>query len=1834
MNQPPPPSPAKNFIIFLLLLIVGIQGYLLWKAHEKPPQPVSLQDKGQTPPATGASPAAPASVKADAAPGSVEAASFNQKRDTVFISFTKPVGEEESSGELSKPPFDVDPPVPGSWTWMGPYILRFSPSVKNPFDFMRTYTFTARPERFLPAGMTLTGRSVFEIRGAGLSIYSARAELDPIPGKPGQYVITFHLRFNRMIDPKEALKGFTLIDPRLGEASPVPLTLAKDQQDADGEATLRLVSDPVTGESKPRTFTLLASRNAIATAEGVTMEQNFALSVPVVHSTTLSLGQPRKNDDSAPGWLFTFSAKTGPEEFKHALSFDPPVDGLSVSSEQGQDLLVSGSFLPGQKYVVTVAKGLKAANGAVLEKNASFVLHIPDATPSARFASPGVFLPKSGSRNLLVESVNTVSANIQIDRVFRNNIFFALNYYDASFLSEEAYSEGVLPYLGDSVAAFDLKLKSPRNQTLKTPCNIDEQVKDFEPGLYRLALSTGGEGGQGGLKWMLITDLGVAAKRGHDDLTVWVASYKDAQPVAGAKIKVISAKNQVLFQGVTGPNGIWRTTGLANLPEEKALFMVTVEKDADYSFLHFDRFRTDTTGLDVSGVQVAQAGYQAFLWGERDIYRPGETVQLALAVRDATLQTPPAMPVKLRWTDPQGRETAVENLRTDPQGMAFASRTIPAHMPTGPYTVEVLAGDETIGQYRFELEDFKPDRISTEIKPETDRAAPGSQLTYQVEGRYLFGAPAAGLAVETQVVLTPVPFAPKGYEAYVFGDPERAFEAVQLPRETTTLSEEGKAVFKAAIPEGLKPPAALAAMVSARVSEAGGRGVAARIKMLADAYPRYPGIKKPGESGLTPGKPQAFDYVVVDGLGQEAKATSLVAELYEDRWQSVLKRSEGGQGFKYESKRDARLVERREIADPGAKGQVSFTPPKYGSYRLVLREPATGASSQLSFWAEGQGYNPWAVENPAKLEMAAAKNDYLPGETAKIQVRAPFSGKLLVTVESTGVKDVLVADMPANTGEVNIPVKPGYGPNVYVTAVLVRKGTDVQPGQAGRAFGVMSLNVGREAGHQKVAVIAPNEIRPGAQLTVSAQADPGAVVTLAAVDEGILQLIAQKTADPWAAFYAKRALEVESFDTWAFLLPEVKALAKKAPAGGDDWSRYLRTESPQGDKSVAFWSGPLKADARGRVQWTITVPQFQGALRIMAVAVSGNRFGSAQAITRSRSPLALLPTFPRFAQTGETLKLPMTVRNDTGADGSFAVALEASGPAGVENASRTVDVPQNKERTVFFTVATAKTEGVARLTATVSGNGEHYQATTEFFVRSPLPAASRIEDGINDSGEISFKQDQTQGFIPGTVTRNLRLGRYPLVRFSGKLSDLLGYPHGCLEQTVSRSFPLLYFANVAKELEPAALAKSSPEAMVQQGINRALSLQQPSGGFGMWPGAEREQEWASVYATHFLVEASKAGYQAPARALEQALGYLAQDVKQLRNNPAGFKAQAYGLYVLALAGKPDRGMMDLLRDKQSADLPADAKALLAAAYALTGNAKGAEKLAANQAEPQAAARTEPIFDSPLRAKALQLAGLVDYDPASPETAEKARELSRMLAASGPISTQEAGMAFMALGKLFARQQTLAACSGQLMAGQTLVARIDTNKTMALKNLKSDGPLKVVLDPGCQPGSVFYTLDTRGIPELASYKASANGLSVERQFLSREGKPLDIAKLPQGTVVVVKTRVESTSGPLDNVVISQLMPSGLEVENPRLATTDKLPWMDEEPSAAAYSDYRADRVNVFVNLDGKKPAVLYTLCRAVIPGSYVLPPVTAEAMYAPELQASGALGSMTVEGGGE
>ncbi|HTQ78831.1 MAG TPA: alpha-2-macroglobulin family protein, partial [Thermoanaerobaculia bacterium] len=725
---------------------------------------------------------------------------------------------------------------------------------------------------------------------------------------------------------------------------------------------------------------------------------------------------------------------------------------------------------------------------------------------------------------------------------------------------------------------------------------------------------------------------------------------------------------------------------------------------------------------------------------------------------------------------------------------------------------------------------------------------------------------------------------------------------------------------------------------------------------------------------------------------------------------------------------------------------------------------------EVEFYVSGYGYSPWALKNPGRLDLDLDKTEYAPGETAQVQVRAPFPGKLLLTVERSGIRYTKVETLTGNTAKIAVPLSEEDRPNAYITATLVRAVGDLEPGGVARAFGAVPVNVDRTANRLTVNIDAPAEMRPNGRINLAVKTVPGAVVTVAAVDEGILQLIDQKTAQPFDHFYRKLALGVTSYDAWSVLLPEVKPEGKPAAGGGEGaegMSQHVRTAGIRRVQPVAFWSGPLVADASGVAQASFSVPEFQGALRIMAVSLDGRRFGSAEKMTRVRDPLVLLPTFPRILSFGEALKVPVTVRNDTGRDGSFKVTLAAKGPVRIDGQpAQTAAVPVGHEKTLYFGVKTGDTPGDASFVLNAEGNGQTTRSTTGVSLRPDLPALALEDSGALQKDALDVPLTTRTRFRAETLHRELRIGPLPLVQFSGKLKDLLWYPYGCLEQTVSSSFPLLYLGDLAKELDPDLFKKGDPAELVQVGLRRVSGMQLFGGGFSLWPGGESVHPWGTAYAAHFLVEARRAGHPVEDFLYDGAMKYLATDVKA--KSAYGYdelERTIYELYVLARAGRADLGTMDFLRQKHFQELGQESRALLAGAYAAVGNPQAVATLASTLGKVEQVERqTGGNFNSTIRNRAIVLLALMDANPSSPIVPALVERLARDAKEVSAWTTQESGWVFLALGQFVKRQTKLPAYSGTAYLGSRKLGTF-TTKTATYLDLRGDGALRIKMNGG-------------------------------------------------------------------------------------------------------------------------------------------------------------------------
>jgi uncharacterized protein YfaS (alpha-2-macroglobulin family) len=1751
-------------------------------------------------------------------------------RAFVDIVFTQPVAADHIGEIVMDPPASVFPAINGVWRWINGNTLRFQPA--GGFSIASQYKLTVAPAKIGTADLPFAGEREFVIKTDDFIV--RHVTWGEQPAGNGFVILQGEASFNYRVDPAGLAPRIHLRDGAVKNGKVEIITSYEHE-------SISWRTPPLGKEKQQREVALVIDKDLFSTEGNVTLGADFVQKMTIGSSERLAVRNVTpKAAERETTIRIEFSSPVTADALHGKLTVLPDVK-YRIETE-GNDVVLVGKFQPGKSYDLTIAEGLVAVDSALLPDEFRGTVAVADLEPLLAFQSEGMFLSASGKRNVAIDTINVPTGKLVIDRVYRNNLFFYLQAAGYSYGNDD--EDGNEPYyrayydagpvqhrFGDRIVEKPLTFSTTPNVRSTSTIPIGSLVRSSSPGLYKVSVFRGDEEWRASSRWILITDLGIVAKRSAGEMVIWVASFKDLAPMANASVSLIDDQNQIIARGRTDENGFWTARGI----KPKATpFMITVEQGKDFSFLILGDSRVDLSAFDVAGATLPASGYSAFLYGERTLYRPGETLHGVASVRTTDLRFPPQMPLVLQHIDPTGEPRGSTRLTADASGMATYDLPLPAYSRTGRHTLNLLVGDTIIGSTEFHVEEFVPDRIKVEIEPEgRAQSAEGRSetpvLEFGVSSAFLFGAPASSLAVETRVRLVPSIFHAKGYEDFTFFSHSRKFDPRELTVDNGKLDDAGRKQYSIAIPEKLAVPSSLDAVITSRVQEQGGRGVAATTRMAVHPYPYYVGVRELPREGEGP---RRFEWVSISPDGKETPSAPMRAEIYEERWHTVLRQTSNG-GYSYESTHDSEQIKTISIAAGKSRGVLPFRPRDWGSYRLVITDPVSLAATELTFDAwSGHGYSPWAMKNPGRLELTLEKPAYRSGTSATVTIKSPFAGKALITVERDRVFYRNVITLASNSARVEIPMPAAARPNAYITATVVRAADDLEPGEAGRAFGAIRVDVDRAENELRPEIRVVEEMRSSRALKVAVKTTPHARVTIAAVDQGILQLVAEERPDPFGYFYQHRALEVMTHDIFALLLPEIAAKNKAVAGGsesGEGIAQYLRTDGMRRAKPVSFWSGVLTAGEDGIAKASFDIPDFQGAVRVTAVVHGQDQYGSSDKLVLVHDPIVLMPTVPRFVSTDDSFSLPVTIRNDTPKNGTFEVIAEVTGNASLTTKStQKIAIEKNREATVHFNLRASSNRGGASISFRATGNGERGVAAATIPIYPSLPDATDELTGTVTGQTMALPAPPPGRFQEGSMRRDLIISPLPIIQLRGRLDYLVQYPYGCVEQTTSTAFPMIYLGEIASEFDPESFRKKPAATYVADAIRRLGTMQTASGGFAMWPYESEVNVWGSIYATHFLTEAKRAGHGIDTLRYNRALDFLLQLAKaRPEYDQAGLQQSVYALYVLARAQRADLGTMDYVREKHASMLTFESRALLGAAYGAVGNPSAVSAMLADiESEEKVIRQTGSNYNSMLRNRSLVVLALLDAAPNDPRLPRLADRLARELVSESYYTTQDSAMALLELGQFFQMRKLTVTYKGTLLHDGRVVGTFD-GKTTRFAKLPSAGTLTVQLENGYVPNAAYFTVRVRGTPSESTFRASADGMRVARTFMDRNGAPLVANGVKQGDIVVIRTEVESTSGPMENVVIQIPLPGGLEVENPRLSTTESLPWI-QSIYTPQHADIRDDRVVFFVDLGHDKLA-FYTVARAITPGEFRLPPAQAEAMYSPAFRATEALGRFRI-----
>ena len=1786
-------------------------------------------------------------------------------RGPVKVRFTKPVVDGDLLDHpLKKRVFTFTPPIDGTAKWESTRDLVF------------------RPNRSLPARQAYRGRLDlaallpdrpdlepldFDFTVAGREILSLEGDFDlRTAGDPQYLIYRGRLKLTEAAELDRVRRAATL---RRG-ADPLPLAWEADEEGRVFTFTSAVMKRDTTDQ-----------RYVFAVDHGeLEISHPYEKEIPLAPLQEMRLEKVEKDEaGDVPRLVLVFSDELDPRQDVEGL-VQVPGAGVRLKAS-GKEILVDGEFAHGRGYELVVHPGIRSRWGTRTEEATRQQVGFSDRNPKLRFARDGVFLPSSRDRRLRFATLNLGRVYLEVKKVFASNL--------GPFLQSESLPSGRerrRPFynarrVGVRVALDTLEIPDQRNAWLEHELDLGALIAEGERGLFLVELrfaqedmlyrpAAGAEEirrhygqrsrGRGrdyysdptargyvrvhgrAAKALIVSDIGLTYKRGHDQHLVYATRLDDARPLPGVEVTLRTYQNQVAARGTTDDRGVARFEGVT-----EEIFFVEAEHRGQRSLIKPGDMAWNLSTFDVGGAE-ARPGPRAFIYTERGVYRPGDEINLSVIARHPDYTFPDDHPATCRIFNPKNQMVFEQVRRGAREGLYSFSFATGVEDPTGNWRARVRIGDSTF-DHVLKIETVVPYRLKIEIAPEKERLGRDDEvLKAALRSAYLFGTPAAGLQAELSVSLQSAPKGFPRYEGYTFTNEAIDYRPVSAVIFKGRLDGEGKARVEWTLPDMAGAPSALQALLTARVLEKGGRPNHGRKRIPIDPYDHYVGLKKPDlDYGYTRvGAPVTIPAVAVDVDGNPVAGRSLRYRVYRGTthwWWEYENRQAFRRRFK--SDRRTELVSEERIVSALTPVDLLFEPGERGEYLIEVADGGDrGHAAAFFVRAYHWGRTPAAEGNEGMLVLKADRERYQPGDEAVVRFPVPGEGSVLFSVEQGG--RVLESrwyrlDGSREEASIPVPVTADMVPTAYATVSLIQPYAQTGNDRPLRLFGVVPIEVHEPETRLDLDIHMPEMLRPGEPFEVEVvSAADSAAFTLAVVDEGLLALTDFVTPDPWKAFFRKQRLGVSTFDLFAHVIGAARGDPFRvfAIGGGMAAKRAGREEEARRRRfpPVSMFAGPLSTDASGRARVRFVMPNYVGAVRAMAVGARGRRFGRAEKTVEVKSELMVLSTLPRVIGPGDRIEVPVTLFAMADSLGAVEVSIQVEGPLTVAGAARRqVDLSGPGERDLTFELEAAHAVGPATVVVEASSaSGARASRRTDIEVRASSPVVYESEERAIRPGEAVSFTVPAKG-MPGTNKARVSVRRRPGFNFDNQMLRLVRYPYGCLEQIVSSVFPQLYLKDLV-DLKPEErrIVAADVDERVNEAILRLRRYRLPDASFSLWPGQRRSSPWGSTWAGHFLIEARALGYHVPEELLQGWLRYQHAQ-SSLTRDP--LKVRVYRVYLLALAGDPALGAMNLLKENELGSMSNLDKWLLASAYQLAGIEGTADEIARGAGlEVDEYRELGNTYGSGLRDKALILDALVLFQRwgAADELAlEVAHGVTR-----GWHSTQTTSAALLALGKYVRAMQgdgPPAPLTGtiRLPGGESVPFRTESLGWQVEIASGFGGQVEVRVDSAVAGERVFAALDWEGVPLRGQVPDEEGRIKLSVEWLDEDGMTIAPDTLAQGTAFWCRIRVENGSRDhgLEEVALTQMLPAGWEIESPRLAAGPRPAWMKGwRLNAEEYLDVRDDRADWFFDLPRGGKALDFALkLNAVTRGTFARPPTQVEAMYDRDFRGRKAGGTVVV-----
>jgi uncharacterized protein YfaS (alpha-2-macroglobulin family) len=1556
-----------------------------------------------------------------------------------------------------------------------------------------------------------------------------------------------------------------------------------------------------------------------------------------------------------------------------------------------------------KSYTLTIAAGLPAASNARTEKAETVPLQLGERPRMVGFTGQGFILPRLDSAGVTVETINVDRVKIRVlrmsDRLLPSQMRAE---YQAALNKQQFTRASIRNYLkADATLVWSgaMAVEKAHNQLVKTSFPLTDVLKERKPGAYLIVAENAAtavsdheakedddgdtewdptDWDQVATQWVIDTDIALTSMTGDDGLHVFARSLSTAKAMSGVELDLVavgqdhlgSAKTDKDGQVVFGP-GLLRGKGAA-----AAQTVLAYGSSNDFAVLNLTRPSFDLSDRGVTG-RAAPGAVDAYLYTDRGIYRPGETVQLVTLLRDRVGRSIDTMPVTIVLRRPDGLEYRRFPLSAGQTGGFHLPIPISAAASRELWSAEALvdAGGSAVGRVEFDVDDFVPQRLKVTLDNTLKVLHPADTLDLGFDGQFLYGAPAAGLNGEAEIKISAdaAPFA--NYKAYRFGLVDETFKDVAGPLEMGASDGSGKSRVTGSPPNIDKTSLPLKATISAGLFEPGGRLTKDQITVPFRTHAVLLGIKpRFGDDRVNEGSDAVVDVLAFDDAGAPVPLKGLRYRfIYEQR--SYDWYYQGSRWDYHYSVIDQPIRSGTVDIDGKAPATLSQNT-NWGYYRLEVEDPVTGAMSSVRFHAGWQS-TAESADTPDKVQVEIDRANYAVGDTTRVKIKPPFAGEVQVTVATDRIFEVRNITVPAEGATIDIKTSADWGVGAYVLASLYRPLSDRASHQPVRAVGLAWIPLDMAPRTLGVEMTMPDKIVPRQTIELpikvsNVKSGEATFITVAAVDEGILQLTRFASPAPDAYLYGRRRLAIDIRDDYGKLLEGNGGPVGAVREGGDAIGGKGLPVVPT--KSVALFSGLVKLAADGTAKIKLDVPDFEGQLRLMAVAYGQSTIGKGEGHLIVRDPVIADVIFPRFLAPGDKAKLTLQLHNTDGAAGAYHLAMTATGAATI-TADHALDYTLAEGERKGDTVSIAgNEEGIATVGADLTGpNGYKVHHEWGITVRSPNYPLALEQTVLQAKGEaFTLDPKKLDPFVAGSVQVSVGYSRLAGIDVPGLLQSLYRYPYGCTEQLASTTAPLIYYNDEA--LLGRVPRDAGLPARVQSAIDTIVQRQDATGEFGLWRVGDQEASaWLNLYVLEFLGRAREAGYQASSDTINLSYAWVKTQLRGFDNeyqrNPLGVgETRAYAYYLLAKAGRIEIGDVRYLHDTLVSTAPAGTAAkTFAVSWGGSDQKEAATPLALGHLAGALAilgdkARAEDTFRLAIEqinvhrwsnwwgwwsywTELRDIAGLISIAAEIndlPKAAALVDRLKSLRLDSDHLSTQE-------------KAQLLAAAHA-LSKGDAALALLVNGKPA--ENLRPPADFAPSVDEiksgftvtNNSDKDLFRTVVIRGAPKVTP-SAMAAGLTIEKRYFTLTGQTADPATVHQNDRLIISLEGHSEDGEQHRLVIADMLPAGWEIESP-VRKDEEFDFLDklthtqikearDDRFVAAFTlnapdrfrddsdDDDHDRNKVIKKLAPHVFHVAY-IVRAITPGSFALPAAVVEDMYRPGVMARTGGGTTKVE----